>query len=63
LALDSPKIIEVAWELLQKIPINKKLYNDLVFLQDAEKGWNNLIDIHSTPKILYSLKIIRQLLD
>jgi len=60
LASKNPKIIEPAWDLLLRVPLNEKLSRDIAHLEGAEKDWNHLIDIKSTPKTLYSLKIVRQ---
>ena len=61
LAKSSPSLIEPVWELLQKLPVNAKLHQDLCQLQGAKEGWNSLLDSTSTHKLLYSLKIMEGL--
>lgn len=54
--------MEPVWGLLEKLPVNSKLQEDLRELRDTEQGWDNLFDPHSTHKLLYSLKIVEGLL-
>lgn len=61
LAKNSPSLVEPVWELLQKLPVNAKLHQDISQLQGAKEGWNSLLDSRSTHKLLYSLKIIEGL--
>lgn len=61
LAKSSPLLVEPVWELLQKLPVNAKLHQDISQLRGAKEGWNSLLDSRSTHKLLYSLKIIEGL--
>lgn len=61
LAKSSAKLVEPVWDLLQKLPVNAKLHQDISLLQGAQEDWNRLLDSRSTHKLLYSLKIIEGL--
>ena len=61
LAKSSPALVEPVWELLQKLPVNAKLHQDISSLQGAQEGWDSLLDSRSTHKLLYSLKIVEGL--
>jgi hypothetical protein len=61
LAKSSASLVEPVWELLQKLPVNAKLHEDISQLHETKEGWNSLLDSRSTHKLLYSLKIIEGL--
>jgi len=64
LAERNPKLIEKVWDLLQKLPVNSKLHDDIKYLRGADQsegGWDTLLDSKSTHRLLYSLKIIKNL--
>jgi len=61
LAKSGASLVEPVWELLQKLPVNAKLHQDISQLQGAHQGWDSLLDSHSTHKLLYSLRIIEGL--
>jgi len=53
-------LLEPVWDLLQRLPVNKKLHDDIKELNQAY-DWNNIFDSASTHKLLYSLKIVEEL--
>lgn len=59
--MSNANIVEPVWQLLQKLPVNAQLQNDIRELHGAEQGWDKLLDSHSTHRLLYSLKIIQDL--
>lgn len=61
LAKSSALLVEPVWALLQKLPVNAKLHEDISQLHGTENGWDGLLDSRSTHKLLYSLKIIEGL--
>ena len=54
-------LLEPVWDLLQRLPVNQKLHEDIKELHEAQQDWNNILDSSSTHKLLYSLKIIEGL--
>jgi len=63
LAKSSQKLVEPVWELLQKLPVNHKLHDNIKKLKGAQESWDSLLDSSSVHKLLYSLKIIEGLTD
>ncbi|CDW78729.1 UNKNOWN [Stylonychia lemnae] len=64
LSKDNPQLVETAWDLLQKLPVNVKLsqeIKELSGLGENSKNWERLLDPKSTNKLLYSLRIINNL--
>ena len=52
-----------AWNLLTQIPVNKKLYSNIMKLEINQKDdWNLLMDPQNMYKLLYSLQIINSLI-
>jgi hypothetical protein len=54
-------LIEAAWDLLQKLPINEKLHQEIKdlsgmqLMNDNKQIWEKLLDPKSINKLLYSL--------
>lgn len=61
LAMGQSELVEPVWGLLEKLPVNSKLHDDIKDLRGTDQGWDSLLDPHSTAKLLYSLKIIEEL--
>lgn len=61
LAKGDANVVEAVWALLEKLPVNKKLQDDIAQLRGTEEGWEGLLDSRSTHKLLYSLKIIESI--
>ena len=52
-----------AWNLLTQIPVNKKLYSNIMKLNiNKKEDWNALMDSQNMYKLLYSLQIINSLI-
>jgi hypothetical protein len=55
-------IAQKVWELLNLLPTNEALYNELCNLGGEDKvSWETLIDFKSTYKLVYSLQIVQNL--
>ncbi len=60
-------LIEAAWDLLQKLPINEKLHQEIKdltgmqLMNDNKQKWEQLLDPKSINKLLYSLQIVSQI--
>jgi hypothetical protein len=59
-----PQLIEQTWDLLQKLPVNKKLQQEIKELSgmssmnDNKAIWERILDPRSVNKLLYSLQIV-----
>lgn len=62
----SSHLVEETWELLQKLPVNKKLQQEIKdlsgmnSLSDNKATWEKILDPKSVNKLLYSLKIVSE---
>eukprot|EP01022_Parablepharisma_sp_SALTPOND_P017473 TRINITY_DN27_c0_g1_i1.p1 TRINITY_DN27_c0_g1~~TRINITY_DN27_c0_g1_i1.p1 ORF type:complete len:1307 (-),score=219.52 TRINITY_DN27_c0_g1_i1:4411-8331(-) len=55
---------EQAWSLISRLATNKSMYDQLFSLDGSDKfSWEELIDTHSTYRLLYSLQIIESFLE
>ena len=60
-------LIESIWDLLQKLPVNQKLYQEIKDLSgmssmnDNKLIWEKILDSKSINKLLYSLQIVNQM--
>jgi hypothetical protein len=60
----APALVEITWDLLQKIPVNARLQQEIKELSgvmENARNWERILDPSSTNKLLYSLKIINSL--
>ena len=59
-------LVEETWELLQKLPVNKKLQQEIKELSgmnsmnDNKAVWEKILDPKSVNKLLYSLQIVSE---
>ena len=60
-------MIESTWELLQKLPVNNKLHQEIkdlsgmISMNDNRQIWENILDPKSINNLLYSLQIVNQM--
>lgn len=60
-------MIESTWELLQKLPVNNKLHQEIkdlsgmISMNDNRQIWEKILDPKSINKLLYSLQIVNQM--
>jgi hypothetical protein len=60
-------LIELTWDLLQKLPVNNKLHQEIKDLSgmssmtDNRQIWEKILDPKSINKLLYSLQIVNQM--
>jgi hypothetical protein len=60
-------LIESTWELLQKLPVNNKLHQEIkdlsgmISMNDNRQIWEKILDPKSINKLLYSLQIVNQM--
>ena len=57
----------MTWELLQKLPVNNKLHQEIkdlsgmISLNENKQIWEKILDPKSINKLLYSLQIVNQM--
>jgi hypothetical protein len=57
----------LTWDLLQKLPVNNKLHQEIKDLSgmssmtDNRQIWEKILDPKSINKLLYSLQIVNQM--
>jgi hypothetical protein len=64
LNLGVPDITEASWALLNQVPVNQQLLSKIRLLGEnmSQIEWSKIIDPNSTHKMLYSLKLVSQLI-
>jgi hypothetical protein len=57
----------LTWDLLQKLPVNNKLHQEIkdlsgmISLNENKQIWEKILDPKSINKLLYSLQIVNQM--
>ena len=54
--------VDTVWRLLMKLPLNKKLQHQIKTIELGEEGWKPFLDGQSPHKMLYSLNIVKDLM-
>jgi hypothetical protein len=60
-------LIESTWDLLQKLPVNIKLHQEIkdlsgmISMNENRQIWEKILDPKSINKLLYSLQIVNQM--
>ncbi len=63
LSAEKSSNIELVWELLDKLPTNPKIKNQLYELKlvaEDKSQWDKLLDSKNIHRLLYCLKIVQE---